>query len=1035
MIEDFKNNGTSEPFPKQLEDFIKNNPSMKHESLYLCESIDMDGNVIDTKIGVNLLTNYGLKDHFADGNSRDSNMKIWLGRGSNEPDPASSSLQSYISELGEGSGFTMYKSRYACTWDDVTKLYSCRMKVSQMYWNYTSGNNDEYEIWEIGVGHNQTSLRTHALIYDDGGHQTCIVKHPNTRLYITVYWIASVSMVDIPQLYNDGYYVLIDPLIALPYWGYKTMYWNFLTRGKLYQKNNDRAEDYTDTGGKLNAWGWYTHNDTNIVSGDPRDAHYEDGPTFDNTSKFFENNNIYFTGFLVDLSSTWGTGGQDSKHEVTYVGIQFQELQDTPEEMETYWCYTNRSFARAFTSRTSYTGNEMNDWQLLRIDDLFGTGHQYYMDSDVETRRRNWDYPKGQLPCTNFDITEINMYNYITKEWDIQVSYINYSDRVYDPSWEYIYLTLWVKYKGVSKDIYVFVNRFPHDANGKPIPKITGFNNSNMVLAATDEYWDISTYEEIPNLNEVPLALQQKRYYIVVDGTVDRLNPLMSRSDWRMHQINPSHMPVELTHETTGVIPRIKNHKAYSGWNGTNSYIDQNTLGSKPLVCNSKGYFFVSYLMAFVDDNDNWTTYELLLDDKYCADKYRRWMTNNGDKIVAFYTYLVTDVSSGRTATEYQSYAIAANKFVVWTVTDSTSIPTREEFMLVWSDGTVVNNNTCFHMYSWSKLGYLVVAKRRTEPEFIWVNIYGNNGVEMNLVQDAKHARVVENTSYAFYQDMNLSENTRYVFQLFNMATGEIDKTFTIDDGTSYTINGVYGYNEHLYVNVTSSDNISSTYYFNTTTESSEKLSWSYGMMSSSSLYPYYDNVVEQDICLSFGINDGDNAKVINGNSLSDLFNDGNTQLYVKGRNVFPCVNSINDGKQLILTTTGCGGQNGSNIVFDLGLFLDGDDTYTQHYPYVHYRNADCYAPSYDYWRTTTGPVFPFKDGIIKISSDVYDSYAETSGRICWFPIEMCLPMHMKGTTRTLNSYNAPVKWYLNKRLSWDYTNDLSRLLPGNNGG
>jgi hypothetical protein len=41
----------------------------------------------------------------------------------------------------------------------------------------------------------------------------------------------------------------------------------------------------------------------------------------------------------------------------------------------------------------------------------------------------------------------------------------------------------------------------------------------------------------------------------------------------------------------------------------------------------------------------------------------------------------------------------------------------------------------------------------------------------------------------------------------------------------------------------------------------------------------------------------------------------------------------------------------------------------------------------------------------------------------------------MKGTTRTLNSYNAPVKWYLNKRISWDFTNDLSRLLPGNNGG
>jgi hypothetical protein len=1035
MIEDFKNNVTSEPFPKQLEDFIKNNPSMKHESLYLCESIDMNGNVIDTKIGVNLLTNYGLKDHFADGYSRDDNMKIWLGRGNSEPDPASSSLQSYISELGQGSGFTMYTTSYPRTWDDTTKLYSCRMKVSQMYWDYTAGNNNEYEIWEIGVGHSQTALRTHALIYDDGGQQTCIVKHPNTRLYITVYWTASVSMADIPQLYNDGYYVLIDPLIALPYWGYKKMYWNFLTRGKVYQTNGVRTEDDDTYGtGKLAAWSWDTDDYTSIVSGDPRDAHYGSGPTFENTSKFFENNNIYFTGFLVDLGSSWGSSSQESKHETSYVSIQFQELQDAPEEMETYWCYTNRSFSRAFTSRTSYTGNEMNNWELLRIDNLFGTGHQYYMDSP-ENNRKYWDYPKGQLPCTNFNITEINMYNYITKEWDIQVPYINYPDRVYDDSWEYIYLSLKVIYKGVTKTIYVFVNRFPHDENGKPIPKITGFSNSNMVLAATDEYWDVSTYEEIPNLNAVPLELQQKRYYIVVDGTVDKLNPIMSHSDWRMHQINPSHMPVELTHETTGVLPRIKDHKSYNGWNGVSSYADRYTLGSKPLVCNSKGYFFVSYLMAFVDDNDNWTTYELLLDDKYCADKYRRWMTNNGDKIVAFYTYYETNVATGSTSLVYQSYAIAANKFAVWTITDSTSIPTREEFMLVWSDGTVVNNNTCYHMYSWSKLGYLVVAKRRTESEFIWVNVYGNNGVEMNLVQNAKHARAVENTSYAFYQDMNLSENTQYVLQLFNMATGEIDKTFTIDDGTSYTINGVYGYNEHLYVNVTSSDNISSTYYFNTTIKSSEKLSWSYDMMRSSAPYSYYDNIVEQDICISFGIWHDYKAKVINGNSLSDLFNDTNIQSYVKERNIFPCVNSINDGKQLILTTTGSGNDNSSNIVFDLGLFLDGNNIYTQHYPYAHYRNPDCDYVIYDGWQTTTGPVFPFKNGIIKISSDIISSYAATSGRICWFPIEMCLPMHMKGTTRTLNSYNAPVKWYLNKRISWDFTNDLSRLLPENNGG
>ena len=87
----------SEPFPQVLEDFIKNNPNMKCENLYLCESIDMDGNVVDTKIGVNLLTNYGLKDHFADGNHRRDTMYIWLGSGQTEPDPASASLTTYIS--------------------------------------------------------------------------------------------------------------------------------------------------------------------------------------------------------------------------------------------------------------------------------------------------------------------------------------------------------------------------------------------------------------------------------------------------------------------------------------------------------------------------------------------------------------------------------------------------------------------------------------------------------------------------------------------------------------------------------------------------------------------------------------------------------------------------------------------------------------------------------------------------------------------------------------------------------------------------
>ena len=149
-------NENNKTLPDILKRFMKNNPNMKHESLYLCESVDMDGNVIDTKIGVNLMTNYGMVDSFVNGESRTDAMKIWLGSGSTAPDPASASLTTYISNLGQGSGYTQYFTDYPREYDSTNQIWSCTMKISQQYWDYTAGSNGEYEIWEIGVGHSQT---------------------------------------------------------------------------------------------------------------------------------------------------------------------------------------------------------------------------------------------------------------------------------------------------------------------------------------------------------------------------------------------------------------------------------------------------------------------------------------------------------------------------------------------------------------------------------------------------------------------------------------------------------------------------------------------------------------------------------------------------------------------------------------------------------------------------------------------------------------------------------------------------------------
>lgn len=1031
-----KYNVTSEQFPPILDEFIKNNPNMKHESLYLCESVDMDGNVIDTKVGVNLLTNYGLSDHFASGNRRDSEWYIWLGSGQTEPDPASSTLTSYISNLGKGSGYTYWdSSSYPPSYDRDTKLWSVRKQISQMYWDYTAGSNGEYEIWEIGVGQTRTTLRTHALIYDEEGNQTCIVKRPNTRLYITSFWTGSIDMSDIPKLYNEGVYILMDPTIAVPDYGYKTMYWCPMARGVMYTKNNKVASDYAE----MNEFRWNTHSDTNVVTGDPREVHYESGPSSSNT-KFWEDNYWYLSGWYVGTTS-WVNRYQSEATAAGSFAMMFREQQETPEELETYWAYTNDSFTSIGKSPSTYTGNECDNWQLLRLDSLFGVGHQNYIDGPYPI---NWSYPRGMLPCVNFDITELNLYNYITKQWDVQIPYKNEPDQIYDYNWYYLYKKLFVNYKGTSQNVYVFVNMFPHDSDGKPISRITSFDNTNMTIAATDEYWDISTYEEIPNLKSVPSELQQKRYYVIVAGTVAALSPQTSREDFHVHELRPTRPPFELTHDTTGIIPRIPNFDSEGNFSYrphiNDKYFGEDyngyyTVGSMPLVSNEKGFFCINWMLIFADSEWNIKQYDLLIDDKYPGCKFRRYMTRNGDKLLWFSTRTCSTIVDGKVGSGVtRSYAIAANNLSIWTITDSDTMPTREDLVLTWSDTSVVNDNTAWHLYSWSDLGYLVVAKRRTETEFIWVDVYGENGAEMHLVTDAKHARAIERTTLCAYQDTNLSMDTTYVFQIYDMSEQKIVDTVTIDDGVMYTIHGLYGYNDHLYVRVTSSDSVDYTYYYNFETKSLERLTFAYSFMYST--YPYWCcKTTATEKCMILTYSNGSNAETyfFDGTDSHALFGD-NVDIRAKSGKCFPCVNTVNDGKQFLLTLSGRYDTNYTSNVLDLGLILDSPNRQVTNVPYDYYGTKEIYYTDWD----ISGPLIPYNNGIIKVVSSSFSYFSDgKSGRIWWFPLEMCMPMHMKGTTLTLNSYNQPVRWSMTKKLKWDITNDLSRLLTSedDNGG
>lgn len=1036
----------SEPFPEELEEFIRKNPKMNHENLYLCKVVDMDGNVLDTKIGVNLMTNQGLYLRYVDQATSSSTQYryIYLGRGSAEPDPTSSTLTNQITELSAVNGYSGSTSYYPFEYDDNTKIVSVKYKVSYQYWDYTQGSNAEYEIWEIGIGYNASNLFTHALIYDDHGNQTHITKKPNTRLYITAYWTYSLSVADIPSMYEAGKYVYINPRYVVAFGDPWDVYLSILRRDNYYNK----AASETNT--STPSW----NSKATLVTNDPREAIWNKGRNKTDTW-FWEENGLYFYGTLFSLSY-WRWSNMGGSKEIDQFGIIEYEPMPENEEIETFWAYAN-SWNTIMQSPKSYTGNEINKINF-GLNQNFGISISRQIDGSNPSYYVNKQ--GASLPCVTFDISEMNMYNHISKEWDITVPFENHPEKVYVCHWTKLYVDWYVRYNGNTRHVYVYINyQFPLDEHGVPQNKIISFSNTNMVIAATDTYWDVSSYVEIPNLAAVPDELSRKRYYIVVSGTNTELLPKYSNGNGPYaigeHSLNlpTERQGYELTHDTTGVMSRIPMQRydnanaQISPWQ-TFYYSEDNgaayDVGSKPLMNNDAGWFLICSKLVYLDEQKNCTEYDIVIHDTngydYSYDSIRRWSTKNGDKIILFYPYQAWRIGTSGSNSKTYGWLPFENQFDIYTLTDENTAPTVETVLMQFTDNSDINNNTSFHLYSWSSNGFLVAAKKRTGTEAVVVDIYGDGtNAQQYLLTNAKHCRAIEFTDYCVYQDMNLSGTGDYVFQIYDMKNRQIFDTFHINDGPSYTINGIFGYNDIVYVYVTS-DGVSYTFYYNITNGSLEKLTWIIRAFDSNCPYHTTHFAFHEEAVVIIDANTAGQSYIVEKPKLLnpkqptksfDLCNTSNVSDDIAGYGgYYPVINTVNDGKQLILTYIACYQCGRYVVVHDLGRALDTGDGQIEHFPYNNY-----YV--YMAFEVGNGCIFPFLKGIIMMSAAGhydYGTYVNLSGRVFYVPIEYVIPMHMKGLTNTLNSYNAPIRWGIDKKLQYSITNDLSRLLP-NNGG
>ena len=435
----------SDDFPESLKRFSENinkkNPGLHSENhnLYLLQTTDRDGNVTGEAYGMNLMTNYGFNIMYYTHSAQfigENSYSIYIGNGTDEPTLTNNALYSPITTTGS-TYVSITRFLYPFTYNSNTDIATANILNYKGYFNYNiSGITEDKEITEIGYGKSTTNLYTHTRIYDSEGNPSSITKRINERLTIAMYIACCCKMSIIENAYNNSIYMFLNPIIFEPdnlsrlgYYcgGFGRDTHNVSGFYKILYDDNSNLNLFLST--------LKSQNDDNLIIGKAKI----------NPERFFlESSNKYVSNMIY---STTNFDRENTVGSCRFYIIKPIQLSE-PEELISYKISTN-----SITSPL--------------LSDGFGL-------------------ESSSLPCTNFNITSLSMYNHITKEWDIEESYLNDPNTDYNSTF-YIAGALWITFQGKSITAYVFTNICTD------LP-ITSFNNSNIVLYATDKYWDTSTW-------------------------------------------------------------------------------------------------------------------------------------------------------------------------------------------------------------------------------------------------------------------------------------------------------------------------------------------------------------------------------------------------------------------------------------------------------------------------------------------------------------------------------------------------------------
>ena len=467
-----------------------NNMSKKRvgiSNVYVFTSVDKDGNIVDEKYGMNLMTNSGFSEIYTNGvsfNARSTSgntVQLYVGTGVGEtPYSTSDTDLESIAFNGLAATFTTTNDTFVKV-DGTAKAYNYPIYFSKgehdgegfitlisrflvAYYDYNISNfPGEYYISEYGIKHNNI-LWTHSRIYDVNGDPASIRKTSNERLYITVYMCLSFYENIIMNGWNSNRFLMITRNDMM----YNRMTWN--SRVKLY-KRGDRTIDITD-GGCTRTQSALQNGLTNSTVGPRVIMHDSNSDAYNTETKIFTGG--YFDGFILS--------------EDGFMCIEPQFM-STAENVEL----------------TNYLSN----------DPTISSGFSDKFGVNPSSGYSNQQYPQ----MTHFFNAKAYLFDWKNADWTCELDIYNPDSKWYDETSMAPSCCLPVYYfnNGEMLTGYVYQNLRTDD-------KITEILSGASTVYATNKYWAGSNDQNnqdpdkgwvwIRDYANIPVACQSARYWI-----------------------------------------------------------------------------------------------------------------------------------------------------------------------------------------------------------------------------------------------------------------------------------------------------------------------------------------------------------------------------------------------------------------------------------------------------------------------------------------------------------------------------------------